>query len=309
MLYTDDAYTLVRHLPLIIASEQTQCPTLVAHPYNVFLRSHLYERNGFYLVRFLSFMLYAACLRLWTAIILLGKHPQYCYDKAGFNMTLDLDLCANVSKALTMTNDSEALKTSVYKKLKYTLYAFLLFFVIENIILILAFFPRIFRTFDYILEISAFVLTFVYIYDWYDWQDPVIFRCSVQYQLGSMGLLAAWISLLSYVKRSTWFDMGVFVVMIQLIGFKFLRFIPVLLVIICGFGFTHWMLLQNQNPFQDPVKAVIRTGLIIFDLGYEDHLYNGQYYYKIIFIITILTAIMFCIFILNILISKAKPRE
>ncbi len=270
------------------------------------MRDKWYEQNGrfYYFVRGISFFLYAAFLAILTAIILLGKHPQYFYEKVGRNMTLDLDSCANVSRILTAANDSEALKTTVYKNLKLSLYAFLLLFVIENIILIYALFPRIFRTIDNILEISAFVLTFVYIYDWNDWQDPVIFRCPVQYQIGSMGLLLAWLSMLNYVKRTTWFDMGVFVVMIQLIGFKFIRFIPVLLVIVCGFGFTYWMLLQNQTVFQDPTQAVIRTGLLMFELNYEEHLYNNAIYYQIIYFITILAAIVFCIFVLNLLISK-----
>lgn len=306
MPYTDDAYTLVRNHPLIIASEQSQCPAFVEHPYNTFLRHHWFTQNGhlFIIMRAISFILYAAFLAIWTALILLGKHPQYFYDKAGRNMTLDLDSCANVSRILTAANDSEALKITTYQNLRISLYAFLILFVFENIILIFTLFPRIFRTIDYILEISAFVLTFVYIYDWSSWQDPVIFRCPIQYQLGSMGLLLAWLSLLSYVKRTTLFDMGVFVVMIELIVLKFIRFIPVLLIIVCGFDFTHWMLLQNQTPFQTPVEAVIRTGLLMFDLGYEDHLYNNQIYYQIIYVITILSAIIFCIFVLNLLISK-----
>jgi hypothetical protein len=304
--YTDDAYTLIRNHPLFIASEQSQCPALVEHPYNTFLRERWYKQNRrfFYIVRAISFILYAAFLAIWTAIILLGKHPQYFYDKVGRNLTLDLDSCANVSMILTADNDSEALKTTTYKNLKSSLYAFLLLFLIENIILIIALFPRIFRTIDYIIEISAFVLTFVYIYDWTDWQNPVMFRCPVQYQIGSMGLLLSWLSMLTYVKRTTWLDMGVFVAMIQVIAYKFIRFIPVLLIIVCGFGFTYWMLLQNQDVFTDPVQAVIRTGLLMFELNYEEHLYDKPIYYEIIYFISILAAIVFCIFILNLLISK-----
>ncbi len=304
--YTDDAYTLIRNNPLIIASEQSQYPALVDHPYNTFLREAWYCQNArfFYIVRVISFTLYATFLSIWTAIILLGKHPQYFYQQVGLNMTLDLATCANVSRTLTAANDPEALKTTTYKNLKLSLYAFLMLFVVENIILIFALFPRVFRTVDYFIEISTFIFTFVYIYDWTDWQNPVLFRCPIQYQIGSMGILLAWLSLLTYVKRSTLFDIGVFVAMLQVIGYKFLRFIPVLLVIVFGFGFTNWMLLQNQDVFVDPVQAVIRTGLLMFELNYEEHLYKNEIYYQIIFFITVLTAIVFCIFILNLLISK-----
>ncbi|CAF1688120.1 unnamed protein product, partial [Adineta ricciae] len=163
MPYTDDAYVLIRNHPLFVASEQLQYPDHVQQPFNTFLRD--------------------ACI--WTSLIVLGKHPQYFYAKLNVNMTLDSNLCENVSRILIATNDSEALKTTTYKNLKFTL------------------FPRIFRTIDYFLEISAFILTFIYIFDSNDWQDPLIFRCPLQYQIGSMGLLLAWLTLLSYFKRST----------------------------------------------------------------------------------------------------------
>jgi hypothetical protein len=102
----------------------------------------------------------------------------------------------------------------------------------------------------------------------------------------------------------TFFSIGVFVAMIQVICYKFIRFIPVLFIIVCGFGFTHWMLLQNQTSFEDPVLAVIRTGILMFELNYEEHLVNNPIYYELIYVITILAAIVFCIFILNLLISK-----
>ncbi|CAF0943724.1 unnamed protein product, partial [Didymodactylos carnosus] len=36
--YTNDSYTLIRNHPLFIAGAQLQCPELVQHPYNIFLR-------------------------------------------------------------------------------------------------------------------------------------------------------------------------------------------------------------------------------------------------------------------------------
>ena len=203
--YTDYAYALIRNHPRFIASEQAQYPALVDHPYNIFLRDQWYcqHRRLFYIIRGISSTLYSAFLAIWTAIVLLGKHPQYFYEKIDRNITYDLDSCEIVARNLTAANDFEALKTTTYRNLKYSLYGFLLFFVVENVILIVALFPRMFRTIDYILEISAFVLTFVYILDWRDWQNPVDFRCPIQYQVGSVGLLISWLVMLSYVIRSS----------------------------------------------------------------------------------------------------------
>ena len=95
--------------------------------------------------------------------------------------------------------------------------------------------------------------------------------------------------------------------MIQGIFFKFLRFLPVLMIIICGFGFTYWMLLQNQTVFATPVEALIRTALMTFDLGYDSRIYgtpDQPAHYKLVYVIIILTAIVFSVFIINLLIGK-----
>jgi hypothetical protein len=305
LAYTDDTYTLVSNHPLFIAGSQSKCPALVEHPYNIRLRDQMYSQYGFLIVRLLSFLLYGCFLGLLTTIILFGKQPEYFFAKTDRNMTNDLDTCAIVSKNLTAANDPEALQTASYNRVKKSYYVFLITLTVKNIILIVALFPRIFRTASSLPEICALVLSFVYVYDWTDWQSPVIIRCPIQYQIGAMGLLVAWINLLGYVKRTSLFNIGIFVAMLQLIAFKFIRFIPVLLVIICGFGFTYWMLIQNQQPFQTPIEALIRTGFLMFEIGYEDRLYGSeQNYYPLLFVIIILTAIVFCIFILNLLISK-----
>ncbi|CAF1054944.1 unnamed protein product [Adineta steineri] len=306
LTYTDDAYTLVNNHPLLIAGSQSKCPALVEHPYNICLRDQMYSQYGFLKVRLLTFLLYGCFLGLLTTIVLLGKQPEYFFTKTNQSMTNDPDTCAIVSKNLTAANDPEALQTTSYKRIKYSYYTSLITLAVKNFIFIVALFPRISRIASSLPEMCALVLSFVYVYDWTDWQSPVIIRCPIQYQIGAMGLLVAWINLLGYVKRTPYFNIGIFVAMLQLIAFKFIKFIPVLLVIVCGFGFTYWMLLQNQQPFKTPIEALIRTGFLMFDIGYEDRLYGSeQYYYPLLYLIIILTAIVFCIFILNLLISLA----
>jgi hypothetical protein len=122
-----------------------------------------------------------------------------------------------------------------------------------------------------------------------------------------MGLLLAWMNLLTYVRCLPWLNIGIYVAMLQVISYKFLRFLPVLMIIICGFGFPYWMLLQNQAVFGTPIEALIRTSLMMFDLGYESRLYSAPdqvAYYKLVYVIMILTAIVLCIFVINLLIGK-----
>ncbi|CAF3665549.1 unnamed protein product [Adineta steineri] len=305
--YTRDSYTLVRNHPMMLVSEQSAYPKLMAHQYHVWLRKKIFRRFSTYWLAF-SFLSYIILLGLWTAVVLSGKHPQYFYALAGYDMTLDTGTCKQVANTLISQNISEVLKTTAYQRLKTTLYVFFWILIAKNGIQILALFPKVFRVGAYYVEGSALVLSFVYILDWYDWQSPVLFRCPVQYQIGAMGLLLAWMNLLAYVRCIPWLGVGIYVAMLQVICYKFLRFLPVLMIIICGFGFTYWMLLQNQIVYATPIEALIRTGLMMFDLGYEERLYKSPdnvAYYMLVYVIMVLTAIVFCIFIVNLMIGLA----
>jgi hypothetical protein len=304
--YTRDAYTRVRNHPLMLVSQESTNKKLMEHQFHLSLRNQMFRRFGTCWLSF-SFLLYIILVIIWTTIILNGKHPQYFYEVTHFNMTMDIDTCEQVATRLVSTNITEALKTVEYRRIKYSLYVIFLIVVGKNVFIIIALFPKILRTGAYYLEASALVLTFIYIFDWYDWQSPIIFRCPVQYQIGAMGLFLIWTNLLTYIRCFPWLNIGVYVAMLQVIFFKFLRFLPVLMIIICGFGFTYWMLLQNQTVFASPIEALLRTSLMAFDLGYESRLYgppDQPAYYKLVYLIIIFTAIIFCVFIINLLIGR-----
>jgi hypothetical protein len=133
----------------------------------------------------------------------------------------------------------------------------------------------------------------------------LILYCPIQYQIDSFALLLAWINFLTYVRYVPVARIGIYVVMLQVSLWRFLQFLPVLMIIICGFGYSYWMLLQNQTP----IEALMRTGLMLFDLGYEDRLdkesEGGIGYYKILFVIFILTSIIWSFFVINLIISKS----
>ena len=300
----------MRNHPLFIVSQQNDCPALTEHSYHTHLRQT--KLRSFGLVLFIaSFIFYMLYLGLFTAAVLVGKHPQFFYDQANINMTDDLSTCEYVSNFFSSNPNatSEALKTDSYRRIKWALYVILSIFIAKNVIIICALFPKVFRSGGSYIEISALVLSYVYILDWFSWQNDVMFRCPVQYQLGAMGLLLAYTNLLVYFRTSPIFGMGIYVVMLQVISVKFLRFLPVLLIFICGFGFTYWMLLQNQPVYGTPIEALMRTSLMLFDLGYEDRLYKpsegGEGYYKLVHVIFMLTAIVCSIFIINLLIGKS----
>lgn len=101
---------------------------------------------------------------------------------------------------------------------------------------------------------------------------------------------------------------GLYVVMMQVIFSKFVKCIPVILTLICGFGFTYYMLLQYQSVYATPFEALIRTSISLYDLGYEARLYSpesgGISLYPVIYFVFILTEIGLTIIVANLLIGK-----
>jgi len=99
--------------------------------------------------------------------------------------------------------------------------------------------------------------------------------------------------------------------MLEVILRKFLRFIPILIIFILGFGLSFHMLLQNQNVYRHTFDALVRTILMLTgEFNYEEHLYrqeneNNRYYYQIIYLLYVLFCILITILIMNLLIANA----
>ncbi|CAF2042757.1 unnamed protein product [Rotaria magnacalcarata] len=169
------------------------------------------------------------------------------------------------------------------------------------------------RTFFWILflfyELIALILSIIFSHDFYSWQMSIRFRCSFQWQCGAFGILIGWITLIIYVQFLS--ASGIYVVMLEVILRKFLRFIPILIIFILGFGLSFHMLLQNQNVYNHTFDALIRTILMLTgEFNYEEHLYrqeneSNRYYYQIIFLLYLLFCILMTILMMNLLIANA----
>ena len=99
--------------------------------------------------------------------------------------------------------------------------------------------------------------------------------------------------------------------MLEVILRKFLRFIPILIIFIVGFGLAFHMLLQNQHVYHHAFDALIRTTLMLTgEFNFEEHLYrseneNGRFYYQAIFLLYVLFCILLTILTMHLLIASA----
>ncbi|CAF1492509.1 unnamed protein product [Adineta steineri] len=315
--YTPSAYTLLRNHPLMLMSQCSQ-EKLITHPLCLALRKAKFRRFSRWIL-LLSFLSYIMFMALYTIVVLQTIHPQHYYDlynssgnASGQNIEWDYgfnsDVCRRVGIYLIESGNTDARKTTNQERYLLMLDVLLIIFVIKNGIFILASFPRFIRKIAYYTEALALVLVYVCIRDDNSWQSSLNFRCPIQWELGSIGLLLSWLVFLSYMRYIPWMDIGLYVVMLNVILLKFLRAIPLLMVLFCGFGFTYYMLLQYQTVYGTPFEAIFRTALSLFDLGYESRLYNpptGVMYYPVVYFVFILTQIILTILMTNMLIGLA----
>ncbi|CAF3986350.1 unnamed protein product [Adineta steineri] len=303
--FNSHVYTLRQNHPLYIIITHHQYD-LLKHP----LIDRLIKRKWVQFSRtffWILFLFYGFFLASFTSTILRVHHPQYYYSL--FNASISLVSCETISLNLLRHESFMLTKKNFYDTMiKWLLFSTILIHIIKNLLLI-CIRLKMFFGLSNILELIALILSIIFSHDFYSWQMSIRFRCSFQWQCGAIGILIGWITLITYVQFLS--ASGIYVVMLEVIVRKFLRFIPILIIFVLGFGFSFHMLLQNQNVYHHTFDALIRTVLMLTgEFNYEEHLYrfeneNGRYYYQIIFLLYVLFCLLITILIMNLLIANA----
>ena len=160
---------------------------------------------------------------------------------------------------LTASPSLGGIKTTTDYILKHAMYVVVWSLVFKNMFTIIEILQINFvETLRYWLETVAVLLSFIFIHD-RSYQMHLTFRCPLQWEYGAFALLLSWLTLLGYIQFIP--IVGLYVTMLLVIMNKFLRFAPILLILISGFAFTFHMLFQNFEPFQNAGYSYIKTGV------------------------------------------------
>jgi hypothetical protein len=192
-MYTSNCRILVRNHPLLIMA-QCQQMKLMDLDYCIRLRKEKLHRFSVYFFAFF-FITFALFLAIYTVLVLRAKHPFYYYNL--YNQSLNgtqafvwdygfnTGICQQVGAYLVASNNTDALKSFTQQWASWVLDVFLFVFIVKNTGLVIGAAPRVFRKMSYYLEALALILCFVFIYDWFSWQQPLSIRCPIQWQLVS----------------------------------------------------------------------------------------------------------------------------
>jgi len=224
-----------------------------------------WKQFGYYLF-YISLFTYSLFLGLFTWATLRNIEPTRFYDavNVSYGNISSIDNIENCQLVFDKLNqrDIKQIEELDHRKdttdyvLKYILYVLLWLHILKGILMIGVYQFRIRGRFY--AEVIALILCFIYLYDDPNWQKDTRLRCIFQWQTGSFGLFLAWSTLLAYIRFFPYF--GLYVVMLELIIIRCLWFAPVLIVLICSFGFSFYMLLQSQVPFSNIAFAWLSSG-------------------------------------------------
>ncbi|CAF3917983.1 unnamed protein product [Rotaria sordida] len=216
-------------------------------------------------------------------------------------------LCENVSRAIASgTIDSEVIKQTVDYWLKYILYVLMAPIFVKNFWIIRNFAQLDLRKlFTVSVELGAIGLGAYFIYD-YNYQENIVMRCPIQWQLGAFGLFLSYVGMSYYIQYAP--IVGVYVVMMIAIFQRFFLFLPVIVVLVCAFGFCFYMIFQNHIPFSQPGLALDKAAMMISgEINFNDVMFSDEKeaYYKLGYVMFILFALCMTVITTNVLIGLA----
>lgn len=175
-----------------------------------------------------------------------------------------------------------------------------------------------FRRFDNIIELLTYILTFMFLIplphefcdymghsnDHFELQgDLIVFhRCHLQWQIGSVSILLAWIVFVFFIEKLKIF--GKYIVMFHKVLINSFQFFPVFFLFIFGFALSFSMLFGNKHKDFDKVPtAIMKTlSMMIGELDFTEIFIEKSWANYVVY--ALFVAIM-CIIIFNLLVGLA----
>ncbi|GFS41325.1 transient receptor potential cation channel subfamily A member 1 homolog [Trichonephila inaurata madagascariensis] len=157
------------------------------------------------------------------------------------------------------------------------------------------------------LEWSCYLSALIFVADLTECSSESGIREVWQWELGSLSIFSAWMVLLMFISKFPF--LGIYVIMFFQILSTFVNFSFVFFLFVVAFALGFYAVLQNQNPFENPGEAIIKTGVMMIGEIEFDAIFNepdNKVYFKgptyALFIIFLL---IMAVIIMNLLIGLA----
>ncbi|CAF1560807.1 unnamed protein product, partial [Didymodactylos carnosus] len=298
-----DRKKLQQNHPLMLMVEKNR-ERLLDHPIVHSLLDYKWKLYAGY-VYYLNFLFYLIFVGILTSYVFLSIAPYH------FGVTHDQmkqlsckNICMSIIENRTIEINERRSRILAIHIVQWTV------IVLASLQIIKEIFQMISEQLDYInfenlVELSAFVLAILFTIDFNSCSREIGYRCSTQWQLGSLAVFLSWFSLVLFIQKFPRF--GIFVVMLTDILRTFSRFFLVFFLFVIGFALAFHMLLQNHNPFQRFGDSLLKTCvMMVGELEYEGIFHSEEpNYFAITYLFFIIFIIVMSVIIMNLLIGLA----
>ncbi|GIY72668.1 transient receptor potential cation channel subfamily A member 1 homolog [Caerostris darwini] len=157
------------------------------------------------------------------------------------------------------------------------------------------------------LEWACYVSALIFVADLTECSSQTGIREVWQWELGALSIFCAWMVLLMFISKFPF--LGIYVIMFFQILSTFINFSFVFFLFVVAFALGFYALLQNQNPFENPGEAIVKTGVMMigeieFDAIFNDP-NNKVYFSGPTYALFIIFLLIMAVIIMNLLIGLA----
>ncbi|XP_042904949.1 transient receptor potential cation channel subfamily A member 1 homolog isoform X1 [Parasteatoda tepidariorum] len=124
------------------------------------------------------------------------------------------------------------------------------------------------------LEWSCYLSALLFVADFTECSVESGIREVWQWELGAISIFTAWMVFLIFISKFPF--LGIYVIMFFEILSTFVNFSFVFFLFVVAFGLGFYSLLQNQSPFENPGKAILKTGVMMIGEIEFDAIFNNS---------------------------------
>ncbi|XP_070189192.1 transient receptor potential cation channel subfamily A member 1 homolog isoform X2 [Littorina saxatilis] len=292
--YSSDSNFLKKNSPLyIMVSSEREI--LLDHPLVTSLLNHKWNTFGRFFY-YLSLFIYCIFLTFLTGYIVQTEPPQnYGNDSA----MLENNMCDNLTRTY-----SQHLFSQIGT---YVILALAAFNLLKEMLQIYQA-KLAYLGWTNLIEWTTYITALLLVVSFNECQRTTGYRYEWQWSLGAISVFLAWINLVLFIQKFP--ALGIYVVMFTDVLYTFAQFFAVFFLFIVAFAMAFYTVLQQQDPFTNVPKSLIKTSVMMigefeFDAIFNTPEENRVLYVTVSYIIFVAFLIIMSILLMNLLVGLA----
>ncbi|KAL8579599.1 hypothetical protein ACOMHN_025552 [Nucella lapillus] len=292
--YASDSNFLKKNHPLFIMVTSER-ELLLAHPLVLSLLNHKWTTFGRFSY-YLSLFIYCIFVTFLTGYIV-HAHPPQTY-KADDRKKIEDNVCGNLS---------ENYKQNLFSTIAtYVIICLAIVNLLKELLQIyqarLAYLGWV-NLIEWITYVTALLL----VISFNDCQRETGYRYEWQWSLGAVSIFLTWINLVLFIQKFP--QLGIYVVMFTDVFYTFAQFFVVFFLFVIAFALSFYAVLQQQVPFSNVPKALMKTSVMMIGEFDFDTIFNDSSnridYAAVSYILFIAFLIVMSILLMNLLVGLA----